>query len=202
MKIYSVNHKKFKRYGRVLNLNCDEIIKDAAAIELPSEGSAYEPSAELFEKYAEGFSLENYGGLPVQVGYCYGHNSVLGALEWHKSPEINIAVTDFVLILGKTEDITEKGYDSKNCEMFYVNAGECIEIFAETMHFCPCETEKSGFGCIVVLPLGTNTLHDKKPEDKKIFKKNKWLIAHNDNAGLIEKGVAPGIYGENYEIKY
>jgi hypothetical protein len=35
-----------------------------------------------------------------------------------------------------------------------------------------------------------------------LFRKNKWLIAHEANQGLIEKGVTSGIVGVNYEIKY
>ena len=38
--------------------------------------------------------------------------------------------------------------------------------------------------------------------DKLIFRKNKWIMAHEDNKVLIERGVVDGIYGENYKINY
>ena len=47
---------------------------------------------------------------------------------------------------------------------------------------------------------GTNTDLDFSAEDKLIFRKNKWIISHEDNAELIKKGVFGGIYGENYTI--
>lgn len=54
-----------------------------------------------------------YGGMPIQIGYCNGHNHLLNAVEYHRDSEINIAVTDMILILGKEQDITEDHtYDS------------------------------------------------------------------------------------------
>ena len=38
---------------------------------------------------------KGFGGLPVQIGYCNGSNVKLNALEYHRSSEIDIAVTDF-----------------------------------------------------------------------------------------------------------
>ena len=32
--------------------------------------------------------------------------------------------------------------------------------------------------------------------------KNKWIIAHEQNTSLINRGVISGITGENFEIKY
>ena len=83
---------------------------------------------------------------------------------------------------------------------FKVLKGEAIEIYATTLHFCPIQTSKDGFGCVVGLLKGTNTELDFVPENKLIFRNNKWIIAHEDNVGLIEKGVFGGIYGENHKI--
>ena len=41
-----------------------------------------------------------------------------------------------------------------------------------------------------------------KVENPLLFCKNKWLLAHEDNKALIERGVSAGITGENFEIKY
>ena len=81
---------------------------------------------------------------------------------------------------------------------FEVKKGEVIEMYATTLHFCPIETNPDGFGCVVILPVGTKTVLDEPSTDEFLFKKNKWIMAHNDNAELISKGVKPGIYGENY----
>ena len=58
------------------------------------------------------------------------------------------------------------------------------------------------FGCVVGLPLGTNTPLETEASDPQLFRKNKWLVAHNDNKGLIDRGVLPGISGENFKINY
>ena len=77
-----------------------------------------------------------------------------------------------------------------------------VEIYATSLHFCPCEVSKNGFGCVVGLPTGTNTDLTVKKEDPMLFRKNKWIIAHVDNEALKNKGVVAGITGLNYEIKY
>lgn len=205
IKLYSVNSEEFKTFGRVITgLDTSEIIKAAEKISRPAEGSAYTPSEESFEKLPTAKEIENkfFGTLPSQIGYCHGHNSLLNAAEWHMSSEINIAVTPLVLILGHIWDIENGKTDSSKFKAFYLPAGTVAEVYSTTLHFCPCEVEKGGFGCVVGLPLGTNTPLESEVSDPLLFRKNKWLIAHNDNKGLIDRGVLPGISGENFKINY
>ena len=205
IKLYSVNSEEFKTFGRVITgLDTSEIIKAAEKISRPALGSAYTPSEESFEKLSTSKEIENkfFGTLPSQIGYCHGHNSLLNAAEWHMSSEINIAVTPLVLILGHIWDIENGKTDSSKFKAFYLPAGTVAEVYSTTLHFCPCEVEKGGFGCIVGLPLGTNTPLETETSDPLLFRKNKWLIAHNDNKALISRGVLPGISGENFKINY
>ncbi len=205
IKLYSVNSEEFKTFGRVITgLDTSEIIKAAEKISRPSEGSAYTPSEESFEKLiiADEIKTKYFGTLPTQIGYCHGHNSLLNAAEWHMSSEINIAVTPLVLILGHIWDMENRETESSKFTAFYLPAGTAIEVYATTLHFCPCEVENGGFGCVVGLPLGTNTPLETEGPDPLLFRKNKWLIAHNDNKALISRGVLPGISGENFKIKY
>ncbi len=118
------------------------------------------------------------------------------------SSEINIAVTPLVLILGHIWDIENGKTDSSKFKAFYLPAGTVAEVYSTTLHFCPCEVEKGGFGCVVGLPLGTNTPLETEGPDPLLFRKNKWLIAHNDNKALISRGVFSGISGENFKINY
>lgn len=205
IKLYSVNSEEFKTFGRVITgLDTSEIIKAAEKISRPAEGSAYTPSEESFEKLSIAKEIENkfFGTLPSQIGYCHGHNSLLNAAEWHMSSEINIAVTPLVLILGHIWDIENGKTASSKFKAFYLPAGTVAEVYSTTLHFCPCEVEKGGFGCVVGLPLGTNTPLETEGPDPLLFRKNKWLIAHNDNKALISRGVLPGISGENFKINY
>ena len=202
---YDVSDKEFASFGRIItNLDTAEIIKTAEKIENPESGSAYLPYLADFEalKIAENIKNECFGTLPTQIGYCYGHSNFLNAAEWHFSSEINIAVTSLVLILGHVWDIKDGKIDSSRFKAFYIPKGTAIEVYATTLHFCPCEVSKDGFGCVVGLPLETNTPLDNTPENPLLFRKNKWIIAHEENASLINRGVVSGITGKNFEIKY
>ena len=205
IQIYSVNDSEFKTYGRVItDLDTTEIVSAAEKITNPETGSVYTPSEENFEKLqiAAQIKDEFFGTLPTQIGYCYGHNSLLNAAEWHFSSEINIAVTPLVLILGHVWEIVNGKIDSSSFKAFYLPKGAAVEVYATTLHFCPCETEKSGFGCVVGLPLDTNTPLDETSENPFLFRKNKWIIAQEENTSLINRGVVSGITGTNFEIKY
>lgn len=107
-----------------------------------------------------------------------------------------------MLILGHIWDIKDGKIDSSDFKAFYLPAGTVAEVYATTLHFCPCEVEKGGFGCVVGLPLDTNKPLEEKVSDLLLFRKNKWLIAHTENKGLIDKGVVSGITGENFKINY
>ncbi len=205
IKLYSVNDSNFKTFGRVITvLDTSEIIAAAEKIERPEAGSAYSPREESFERLqiADQIKKGFFGTLPTQIGYCHGHNSLLNAAEWHFSSEINIAVTPLVLILGHVWDIENGKIDSSSFKAFYLPKGTAAEVYATTLHFCPCETEKSGFGCVVGLPLGTNTPLEEEADNPLLFRRNKWIIAHVENSSLISKGVVSGITGKNFEIKY
>lgn len=203
--IYSVFDVQFAPFGRIIkNIDTAEIIKAAEKLDKPMEGSSYLPSVEEFEGLYVASLIENecFGTLPTQIGYCFGHSNFLNAAEWHKSSEVNIAVTPLVLFLGHITDIVDGKIDSSRFKAFYLPKGTVVEIYATTLHFCPCEVSKEGFGCVVALPSDTNTSLTVKTQDNKLFRRNKWIIAHMENQKLIDKGVIPGISGKNYEIKY
>lgn len=65
------------------------------------------PSDNKLEKTEPAIDLKMriFGELPIQIGYCNGHNSKLNALEYHRSSEVNVAVTDIILLLGSEQDI-------------------------------------------------------------------------------------------------
>ncbi len=203
IQVYSIYDAEFKTFGQVLTLDTGEIIKVAERFEMPT-GVIYTPSTPEFEtlSIAEKIQNELYGTLSAQVGYCYGHSRMLNATEWHTASEINIAVTDFVLLLGHRWDMEKGQIDSSKFKAFYVPKGAAIEVYATTLHFCPCQVNDGGFRCVVGLPKDTNTALETMVEDKMITAKNKWLIAHVENETKIKQGAVPGIIGTNYEIKY
>ena len=205
MKIQELTDASFGKYGKVVTeFSFEKILKEMEHTPLPKD-VVYVPSVEAMEILPEAVDVcrKGFGGLPIQIGYCNGHNHLLNAVEYHRDSEINIAVTDLILILGKEQDITEDHtYDSSKMEAFLIPAGTTIEVYATTLHYAPCNVAASGFKCVVVLPKGTNTditLEEKHtPEDDLLFARNKWLLSHPD-ANIA--GSVAGIKGENLSVK-
>lgn len=202
--IYSVRDEEFKRYGRVLDMDTSEIVNECENIQMPNEGTEYILSVDALEKLecSEKIRELTAGGCGAQIGICMGHNSFMNALEFHKSSEINIVAKPLVLLLGLEYEMHEKEFASGNIRAFYLEKGDIVEVYGTTLHFCPCQVTDDGFKCVVALPKGTNDALDKVSDDKLLFKKNKWIICHDENEALIQKGVYPGIHGKNFEIKY
>ena len=204
MKIQKVTDPAFRKYGQVLEgYDFTGLIKEMKHTPVP-EDVIYVPSVEELEALDIMKDLQNkgYGGLPVQIGYCNGHNKKLNAVEYHRNSEINVAVTDIVLLIGHQQDIEpDHTYDTSKIEAFLVPAGTGIEVYATTLHYAPCHVNEGGFQCVVVLPKGTNTdltfQTEKTREDSLMTAKNKWLIAHED-AKIA--GAFNGLKGENITI--
>ena len=206
MVIKSVIDKEFKKYGQVLkNYDCSEIIQKMESTPLPSD-VIYEPSIKELEdlKIAKDLGVREFGELPIQIGYCNGNNYLLNAVEYHRSSEINIAVTDLILLIGCQQDIEDDySYDTSKIEAFMVPAGTIIEVYATTLHYAPCNANENGFKCVVVLPRDTNLSLEnnieKVGEDALLFARNKWLIGHKDT-DLGEQGAFIGLVGENIHL--
>ena len=211
MKILSVNDPAFRKYGRVIdNVDLSGLVEALKTTPLP-EGVAYEPSVAELEALPvmEELSKVAYGEMPIQIGYCNGHNSKLNALEYHRDSELNIAATDAVLLLGLLADVEEDfTYDTSKVEAFLLPAGTGVEVFATSMHYAPCALEGKGFQVAIVLPKGTNYPlkgeHAKvvdgraESEDALITAVNKWLIGHPE--GGLEEGCFLGLQGENLDV--
>ena len=207
MVIKNVNDKEFKKYGRVLkNYDVKELLEKMEATPLP-EDVIYEPSIKELEalEVAKEFKNREFGGLDIQIGYCNGNNYMLNAVEYHRSSEINIAVTDLILLLGLEQDIEEDfSYNTANIEAIFVPAGTAIEVYGTTLHYAPCNANDNGFKCVVILHKDTNTELEvefaKEGEDALLFAKNKWLIGHPET-DLGEQGAFIGLKGENICLK-
>lgn len=115
MKIYSVLDPEFRPYGRVLE-GYDTAPLTAALEEktpLP-DGVEYVPSEAALELLPVMAQIRDnvYGGMPVQLGWCNGHNTKLNCLEYHRDSEINLGSRDFILLLAKEEEIRDGCLDT------------------------------------------------------------------------------------------
>lgn len=207
LKIKDVREDSFKKFGKVLEdfpfQKTNELMEN---ISIPKEGNIYITSERILERDGLKSLLEKkyYGGMEIQIGYCNGNNSTLGGLEYHKGSEINVAITDFVLLLGHVTDIQDGIFSTNNLEGFYVPAGMAIEVYQTTLHLSPCKVSDRGFKCVVILPRGTNTpINDEEKEfDEWLFMRNKWLLAHPENERFVTSGAYIGIKGENLLVRY
>ena len=205
MVIKSVNDPSFRKYGKVITgIDFSNISRAMMKLPCPDGDVVYEPGVAALENTPEAAVIQQslYGGMPVQIGFCNGDNVLLNAVEYHRDSEINVAVTDLIMLWGSESDITDDfTYDTSKIVAFHIPAGTAVECYATTLHYAPCNYEGNKFRCVVVLPKGTNTDLDFKadstPEDKLLFARNKWLIGHPD--AKID-GAFNGLIGENPDV--
>ena len=202
MKIYNVTDERFKAYGKVVkDIDFSEMVRVLKEETPIPEDVAYVPGLEALESLPAGEELSRkvYGEMPIQIGYCNGHNSLLNALEYHKSSEINVAATDAILLVGKEQDITEDfTYDTALAEAFLLPQGMAVEMYATTLHYAPCGVDGAGFQVAIVLPKGTNLDLEESHEggeDGHLTAKNKWLLVHPE--GGLPQGSPMGLVGKN-----
>lgn len=201
MKIYSVTDERFGKYGKVIEgIDFSGLVKAMEETPCPDD-VVYVPGDEKLEALPVMKELAEitYGELPIQIGYCNGHNCMLNALEYHRSSEVNVAATDAVLMLGSQQDITKDfTYDTSKVEAFLVPAGVAVEVYATTLHYAPCGVDGAGFKVAIVLLKGTNLDLDREHkggEDGHLTAKNKWLLGHPE--GGLPEGSPMGLIGKN-----
>lgn len=211
IKIFSVFDKEFESFGRIVGgYDFSKLISYMETqTSIPENGNIYFPSVQQMEDEDIFSEIQSvlYGGMPIQIGYCNGRNTTYNGFEYHKGSEINIAVTDFCLVLGHTWQIKENKFYVGDETVFFVPRGTAIEMFQTTLHLSPCRVCDEGFKDILILPAGTNTPLDEKaensdPESALLLQKNKWVIAHPEREPLIRQGAYAGLIGENKELKY
>jgi len=208
MKIHSIYDPEFKPYGQVLEgYDTACLLKAMETIPLPEAGVAYEPSIPVLEATCLYGQLQNnaYGGMPVQLGMCWGRNTRLNCLEYHRDSEINIGTVDFILLLARQDEIADGKLDTAHIKAFRVPAGVAVEVYATTLHYAPCHTDaKEGFRVAVVLPKGTNEARPAisfiNDEDNRLWARNKWLLSHPESSEASQ-GAYVGLAGENIDIK-
>lgn len=207
MEIKKVTDPEFAPYGKVLEgYDFSGLVKTLEDKTPLPDGVEYVGSVPVLE-YTDAFGvLQNnvYGGMPVQIGYCNGHNTKLNCLEYHRDSEINIGSRDFILLLGKEDEIEGGKFDTAKTKAFLVKAGQAVEVYGTTLHYAPCSAKAGeGFKVIVVLPKGTNGpvpgLVAKCEEDKWMTACNKWLLAHAESAEAKD-GAYVGLSGVNIDI--
>lgn len=207
MKIYSVYDPEFKSYGQIVEGLADTIQEILPVLQAAPQGAGveyvpeYKPLQELPAMVE--ISEHCYGGMPVELGWCNGHNTKLNCLEYHRDSEFNLGTEDFVLLLARQEEIENGVLDTEKVKAFRVPAGVLVEVYGTTLHYAPCQTEKTGFRVAVVLPKGTNeekpAFEPQNEEDTWLTARNKWLLAHPESQEA-QSGAYIGLTGKNIDL--
>lgn len=204
--IYSVTDPEFRRYGRILAGETEELAEALDTCAIPEEGNCYHASEPVLEQVGLMKDMKRvvFGDMPIEAGYCNGRGFQLNAMEYHKCSEVNFTTTGLVLLLGLPEQLDDGRFDSADVVGFYLPAGVLVEIFPLVLHFAPCRITEDGFRCLVILEKGTNEALDSvntsaAGEEKMLWMRNKWLTCHPDSPQQ-KNGAFVGIYGENLTL--
>ncbi|MEG0498068.1 MAG: DUF4867 family protein [Carnobacterium sp.] len=206
-KIYNVTDPEFKVFGNLLSgYDLTEIQKYAKEnIKIPKEGNIYRPSNAEFENFEVIKEIESdvYAGLPIEAGECAGQNSSFSAFEFHQGSEVNIVLTDIIMVLGKREQIIDGYFNAQeDAELFFVPAGSIVEMYSTTLHYSPCKVDENGFEIIVILIKGSNESlkSNFKSRNNQVVKMNKFQMVHKSRKDKIEQGIKVGLSGELIKI--
>jgi len=202
----SVFDKDFAPYGKVIEgYDFAELLSVLeATTEKPADGVIYEPGDATLEALPIANELKHrlFGGLPIQLGYCNGANTMLNCFEYHRGSEAIIAADEIVLIVAKLQDIENGKLDTAKAELFVLPKGSGVLCYETTLHYAPAKKD-GAFRAVIVLPKLTNT--EKPPyvpttlEDDMLFARNKWLLAHPDSPEA-KNGAYVGLIGANIDI--
>lgn len=204
--ILPVTDPSFAAFGRLVEGDFAPLLAAAAATPLPAAGNVYVADEPSFAVLPEARRLAEtvFGGLEVQLGYCNGQNTRLNCFEYHKSSEVDLAVTPLVLLLADLRGIRDNHLSTSAARAYFLPAGTAVELFATTLHFSPCRVSENGFRSVIVLPRGTNTpLAFARPEgageERLLWMTNKWLLSLPGTV-QADRGAWVGLDGDNLEV--
>ncbi|MEN6524300.1 MAG: DUF4867 family protein [Anaerolineaceae bacterium] len=210
--ILPVTDPSFTRYGRVLtNGKADEAIKAARKLWVLKDGFAAATSVPEFEADKDlQTTIANriYGEMPVEVGWVYGRNNTLNALEFHQGSEVHISLEDTIFLVAHYEEIEwrpDPYLDTNKVKAYFAPKGSVTELYTWGLHFVPINASaETGFCDIFTLPRGTGNpltlLKPNTPDGRILIARNQWLFCHPEAKGMVADGNFPGLYGPNVVI--
>ncbi|MDN2453353.1 DUF4867 family protein [Lactobacillus sp. UCMA15818] len=206
--IKKIDQNGFNDYGNLLQeYDLTDIKKFfGKKICCAKNGNFYNPSNNYLENMEtiEKIGYDIYAGMNFTAGECTGQTQSFSAVEYHQGSEINIMLTDVVMVLGKRNQIINGFFNAaKDATLFFIPAGTVIEMYGDTLHYSPIKVHQEGFKAVVMVLQGTNQALPNNfcSENTWIVKKNKFQAAHAIRKDKIAKGVIVGVSGELIKLK-
>jgi len=211
LNIYRIDSPHFFQYGKIIeNIEIENHLEPCSkVIPMPSEWTMYVPDYPQLKTLLQDFNLkQHFDEEPIQYGFCSGKNTTINGAEYHKSPEIFIAITDCLQFLTSFNHLHNyESLDSSAADLFYFPKGTVALIYSYVLHLAPLSATSSGFQSVIILPKGTNEEHSlnndtlsTEAEAHLYFKYNKWILAHPERTQLVSQGVHIGLTGDNRSI--
>ena len=107
--IHTVDEKLFSRYARLVSSPVFGTLAsyiDENTI-IPDRNTYVADIPELHTPEIDCALCAYYGALVPQIGYCNGKNFSMNGSEYHKGPELTIAVTDCLMWWMLPEDLVD-----------------------------------------------------------------------------------------------
>ncbi len=207
MDILPVADTRFLRYGRVCrDCSCEGLLKAMdEGIKIGREARRFEevpPERACPEEVAR-IASEVFGGSgDLRLGWSYGRNARLAAMEYHKCPEAVVAGSDLLMLLGSVCEISWPAgtFDLSCTKAFLVPRGTVLEIAPWCLHNAPIHVrEEDGFRCMEILPRGAREpveLHARREGEARLLSgRNTYRIAHSDDETARVMGAHIGLMG-------
>ena len=206
--IKQISDPEFTKYGKIYtNYDVTDVMEYMDKnITIDKTSNIYVPSNAELEKIPsmQTIATDIFAGMPFEAGECTGQSSNFTAVEYHQGSELNVMLTDVVMVLGKRNILEENGtFNAKEQgELFFVPRGTVVEFYSDTLHYSPIKVDNSGFKIIVMLPAGSNqplpeNFHSNNP---RIVKKNKFQVVHESRTDKIKQGAQIGVSGDLIEL--
>jgi hypothetical protein len=213
LEIHTVDEALFSRYARLVSSPVFAGIADYIdrTTTVPERNTYVADIPEAHSKEIDEALSAFYGGMVPQIGYCNGPNFSINGSEYHKGPELTIAITDCLMWWMLPEDLIDFDHvDSSRANLFYIPKGCAFLLKPEILHLAPCKVDRAGYKTVIILPMGTNSPIEPAlkarlkasgdPEAKIIHMTNKYMITHKDWQPLVSQGVHIGLLGENRSV--
>ena len=184
--IHTVDEPLFRRYARLVE---SPVFAEVAAYidrttTVPERNTYVADVPELHTPETDAALSAFYGGLVPQIGWCNGPNFSMNGSEYHKGPELTIAITDCLMWWMLPEDLVDFDHvDSSKAEVFYIPQGCAFLLKPEILHLAPCKVDSRGYKTVIILPMGTN-----RPIDPELKDPAHVQQVHDHTQGLAASG--------------